>query len=474
MISPGADFGAGFLFSLLRNSRFSRMMKEARRKAASVLDWSNYRNLSYLHLKLWQRQLLIGLLVALSGQLYLSVWAEGFRVSAAVILYPALLVTLMRDSHRPTTGLVTGLCVLLIRMVIDLFQGTGLLHALVLEYPGGVFYLCYDALLCLLIRDRRSVSPLRLCAVFWICDLASNAINLLLSSHMHPQSGAFPPALSLAGLALARSFTACAILWVSKSYRQLLIREEHERRYRRLVLMTASLKTELYFLKKDAEDIEGVMSNAYRLYERLEGQSDPELASLALSIARDVHEVKKDNLRIIRGLEENVADAYDHQDMSLQDLLNILEISTRQFLGKQRADIRLECHCQSNLSVREHYRLLSILKNLVTNAVEAIQSGTGRGAVRVETRTEGEDFLLLVSDDGPGIPPRAIKMLFQVGYSTKFNADTGDMNRGVGLPAVQYIVEELGGSIQVDSQLNQGTVFQVRFPLAAITGGDKA
>ena len=439
----------------------------------NILDRPNLSSLSLFHLKFWQRQLLIGLLVALSGQLYLSVWAEGFRVSAAVILYPALLVTMMRDSHRPSTGLVTGLCVLLIRMAIDLLQGTTLLRALVLEYPGGVFYLCYDALLCLLVRDRRYVSPLRLWAVFMLCDLSSNAVNLLLSSHMHPQGDAFPPALSLAGLAFARSFTACAILWVSKSYRQLLIREEHEHRYRRLFLMTASLKTELYFLKKDAEDIEGVMTNAYRLYERLEGHSDPELASLALSIARDVHEVKKDNLRIIRGLEENVAAAYDHEDMSLQDLLNILEISTRQFLGKQRADIRLECHCQENLSVREHYRLLSILKNLVTNAVEAIQSGTERGIVRVETKTEGEDFLLLVSDDGPGIPPRAIKMLFQVGYSTKFNAATGDMNRGVGLPAVQYIVEELGGSIQVDSQVHQGTVFRVRLPLAAITGGDK-
>ena len=448
------------------------MIKEIMMKGGEPLDWSKYRNFSYLHLNLRQRQLLIGLLVALSGQLYLSVWAEGFRVSAAVILYPALLVTLMRDSHRPSTGLVTGLCVLFIRMLLDVFRGSTLLHALALEYPGGVFYLCYDALLCLLIRDRRSVSPLRLWAVFWLCDLASNAVNLLLSSHMHPQSAAFPPALSLAGLALARSFTACAILWVSKSYRQLLIREEHERRYRRLFLMTASLKTELYFLKKDAEDIEGVMSNAYRLYERLEEHADPELASLALSIARDVHEVKKDNLRIIRGLEEDVASAYDHQSMSLQDLLNILEISTRQFLGKQRADIRLECRCQSNLSVREHYRLLSILKNLVTNAVEAIQAGSGHGTVQVETGTQGEDFLLTVSDDGPGIPPRAIQMLFHVGYSTKFNADTGDMNRGVGLPAVQYIVEELGGSIRVESQPGRGAVFQVRLPLSAVTGGN--
>ena len=77
-----------------------------------------------------------------------------------------------------------------------------------------------------------------------------------------------------------------------------------------------------------------------------------------------------------------------------------------------------------------------------------------------------------IADDGPGIPPRSIKMLFQVGYSTKFNADTGNMNRGVGLPAVKYIVEELGGSIQVDSQPGQGAVFQVRLPLSAITGGE--
>ena len=440
---------------------------------ASALDWSKYRNLSCLHLNTRQRQLLIGLLVALSGQLYLTLWAEGFRISAAVILYPTLLLIFMRDSHHPTTGLVTGLCVLFFRSAIDLIQGFSLLHALTMEYPGGVFYLCYDALLCLLVRDRRSVPPFRLWLSLWLCDLISNVINLFLSSHMQPQGLASANLLSLAGLALFRSLAAWAIVWGIKGYRQLLIREEHEHRYRRLFLMTASLKTELYFLKKDAEDIEGVMSNAYRLYEQLEDRSEPALASLALSIARDVHEVKKDNLRIIRGLEENVAEAYDHEDMSLQDLLNILEISTRQFLGRQRADIRLECRYQSNFPLREHYRLLSILKNLVTNAVEAIQADSGHGSVQVETKTDGEDLLLTVSDDGPGIPPRAIKMLFQVGYSTKFNAHTGDMNRGVGLPAVQYIVEELGGTIQVQSKLSKGTVFQVRLPLAAITGGEE-
>ena len=64
----------------------------------------------------WQRQLLIGLSVALSSQLYFSLWTEGFRISAAAILYPILLLTVMRDSHRPLSGLVTGACVMFLRV----------------------------------------------------------------------------------------------------------------------------------------------------------------------------------------------------------------------------------------------------------------------------------------------------------------------------------------------------------------------
>ena len=80
--------------------------------------------------------------------------------------------------------------------------------------------------------------------------------------------------------------------------------------------------------------------------------------------------------------------------------------------------------------------------------------------------------MLQVEDNGPGISPRAMELLFQVGYSTKFDPATGDINRGVGLPAVQFIAQELGGEVEVHSQLGQGTCFQVRLPLDAVTGGN--
>ena len=65
-----------------------------------------------------------------------------------------------------------------------------------------------------------------------------------------------------------------------------------------------------------------------------------------------------------------------------------------------------------------------------------------------------------------------MKNLFQVGYSTKFDPSTVNINRGVGLPAVQDIVESLDGEIAVDSELGKGTCFSVTIPLASVTGGN--
>lgn len=422
-------------------------------------------------LSAWQRGILIGIVIALSAQLHISALEEGFRVSLAAVLYPVLLMTWMRESHRPFAGAVTGLCVVLIRILLDVAGGSSLESAWLRELPGGIFYLCYDSLFCFFIPDRRIVSMRGLWATLIFCDFTSNVLNLALLSYLNGTVNTMR-SMTLAGIALGRATAACLILWVGRLYCQLLLREEHETRYRRLFLMTANLKTELYFLKKDTEEVEEVMAKAYRLYEQLEQRSvSQELRSLALSIARDVHEIKKDNLRIIRGLENEVEEAYDHEEMTLLDLMHILEQSTRQLLGEQRADIRLECVCTQYIPIREHYRLLSVLKNLVTNAVEAIQMDTGYGCIRVEARRNEEQLKITVSDNGPGISERSKKLLFNVGYSTKFNPENGNIGRGVGLPAVLCIVEELGGSIQVESQKGRGTQFQISLPLQNVTGG---
>ena len=97
-----------------------------------------------------------------------------------------------------------------------------------------------------------------------------------------------------------------------------------------------------------------------------------------------------------------------------------------------------------------------------------IHAGGGEATVTVDT----DKVVIVLADNGPGISPRKQKLLFRVGYSTKFNPDTGNISRGVGLPAVQYIVESLGGEIAVDSAPGEGTCFSVTIPLASVTGGN--
>lgn len=97
--------------------------------------------------------------------------------------------------------------------------------------------------------------------------------------------------------------------------------------------MTTGLKNEIYFMKKNSEEIESVMSNAYRLYERLSAMDVPDdMKKMSLSIARDVHEIKKDYIRIIQGIEQEISEEYDEKQMSFQDLLQILEATTYHIL----------------------------------------------------------------------------------------------------------------------------------------------
>ena len=221
----------------------------------------------------WERRLLTALATALSAELFVNVWVDNFRVSGAVVLYPVLLVTLMQDSRKPDTGVLTSCMVLLVRCLLGMLGGAGAAEILLREYPGAIFYLCYEGLFCLVLRDRAQASLPQLWRSFWLCDTLSNVINLTLSK------GSLPDLTSLSGLVLlglARSLLAAGVLWGIRRSRRLLLVEEHERRYQRLFLMTANLKNELYFLKKDAENIEGIMTRAYRLYEQLGEQSCPE------------------------------------------------------------------------------------------------------------------------------------------------------------------------------------------------------
>ena len=99
------------------------------------------------------------------------------------------------------------------------------------------------------------------------------------------------------------------------------------------------------------------------------------------------------------------------------------------------------------------------LLNLAMNAVDAC-AGKG-GELTVETKKPGEDGMarILVRDTGPGMPDAVKAKLFTVFFSTK-----GSKGTGLGLPVSRKIVEEHGGTLEVESEVGVGTTFTISLP----------
>jgi signal transduction histidine kinase len=88
-----------------------------------------------------------------------------------------------------------------------------------------------------------------------------------------------------------------------------------------------------------------------------------------------------------------------------------------------------------------------ILYHILRNAVEA---SPVRGVVRVTLHRRGEQAIVEVSDEGPGILPDHISKIFERGFTTKPGA------RGLGLYEVEQRLAELQGGIAWESPLRSG------------------
>ena len=104
-------------------------------------------------------------------------------------------------------------------------------------------------------------------------------------------------------------------------------------------------------------------------------------------------------------------------------------------------------------------RIKQILLNLTGNAVKF----TERGKVTLSARRRHGDVEFSVSDTGPGIPEASQSRLFQ-----RFEQEDGPQRRagsGLGLAICRELVTLMGGSIELESRLAQGSTFRVRLPL---------
>ncbi|MBC7915048.1 MAG: HAMP domain-containing histidine kinase [Pyrinomonadaceae bacterium] len=129
-------------------------------------------------------------------------------------------------------------------------------------------------------------------------------------------------------------------------------------------------------------------------------------------------------------------------------------------LFEQTEDLEITYFAVSNVVVRggkDH--LLRIFNNLIKNAIEAIPDFR-KGNIRISLETKGNCAFIQLSDNGKGIADNLQGSIFNHNFTTKSSGT------GLGLAFVKQAIENMYGTIEFKTELNKGTTFNIKLPLA--------
>src|SRR5690625_3797128 len=299
-------------------------------------------------------------------------------------------------------------------------------------------------------------------------------------------------------IAIFRSFSTVGLLNLLILYNTRLRQEEIQKQNDQLTLVISSLYEESINLKKTLVNSEAITKDAYNLYNLLkniesiniknilidseiitketynlyyllnfESQIDSKVSQMALKIAGETHEIKKDNQRILSGLSRLITDKSFSEYMEINKLLDVALKSNRKYANSLGKDIDISSYIQGEHTYYHIYQILSITNNILANAIESI-SNSGKVSINVCRDYDMVEFQ--IKDNGPGIPQNLIHLVFKPGFTNKYDKD-GRSFTGIGLTYVKGLVESLEGEISLKSKVGKGsgTSYKIRLPIKKIT-----
>jgi nitrogen fixation/metabolism regulation signal transduction histidine kinase len=138
--------------------------------------------------------------------------------------------------------------------------------------------------------------------------------------------------------------------------------------------------------------------------------------------------------------------------VALCHLNDVLQESVQLFAQQEEVhfDLRLSYDVPPVLADPGELRRAFI--NIIRNAIQAMN---GKGLIIVSTRLQESIVISTVQDDGPGIPEELKERLFQPNFSTKTEG------MGLGLAIVKKTIDDLGGTITIQSDPGEGTTVTV-------------
>ncbi len=255
--------------------------------------------------------------------------------------------------------------------------------------------------------------------------------------------------------------------------------------------LVSELKTKNEELQKSYHDLEETYKQLKEAQERLvQSEKMATIGQLSSGIA---HEIK--NQLVVMSLTEAIRDKYpSDEDLNLYSteiseasnrILSIVE-EIRDFakgrganfvkqeyflkdtveraikivkLDKELKYMNITMDIKQNPQLKfNKNKILQVFVNLTRNAAQAYEKREGN--VNIVLDADDEYAIVKVIDFGCGISEENLQKIFTTFFTTK-----GEIGTGLGLEISRKIIESHGGTIEVDSKLNEGTTFTIKLPI---------
>jgi signal transduction histidine kinase len=210
-----------------------------------------------------------------------------------------------------------------------------------------------------------------------------------------------------------------------------------------------------------SHDLRNILTSAQLFTDRIEMSEDPTVMRMAPKLVNSI-------ARAVSLCESTLAFGRAEEPAPTMTLFNLAQLTNEVLEAERLAigdhDLSLSEDIPAGLKVRgDPEQIYRALSNLIRNARQAIISHGLPGEINVAARTEESDWVITVSDTGPGLPPKAREHLFQ-----PFHGGVRKGGSGLGLAIVAELVRGHGGSVRLSRSDGGGTCFEIRLPMGVM------
>ncbi|MER2089185.1 MAG: ATP-binding protein [Sporosarcina sp.] len=401
--------------------------------------------------------ILTALLTAIASEIKVVPFnGEAFRFGLGSITF-FLLILIRPPASLIRTGFVTAITVVCIRLLGDMMLDEGHLSTSLKNHlPAFLFYFLFALGLSIIKVEKYKTYPFLLGAWAAGIEFFGNGVEHLTRYWLlgHANLG-FQDWALLCGVALFRSYFVVGL------YSSIIVSEQ-KKRMGEMLEVGSELYAETLYLQKSMKHIEQITASSHDLYRKLKKKNLQELSVQALAITQEIHEVKKDSQRILSGISK-VTKQTRNDIFFLSDVLDFVVTGNGKYSELLQKNIAFHLSMSIDFETDQQIPLLALLNNLTANAVESIWK---EGDINIEVFEETVYTCFIIKDSGKGIPKEDISIIFEPGYTTKFN-DRGVAATGIGLSHVQEIIQALDGQILTEIPEN-GTIFHIQIPTSNI------